>query len=613
LTAEGRNPAGANRVPSLMDPLVTIVITSYNYGAHVGDAIRSALSQTYRNVEVLVLDNASTDDSLQTIRAFDDPRLRVVSRTENIGLQRNHNEGFRLARGEYVVFLSADDLMLPTLVEDMLAYRFAHPDIDIAYASAAIMDRDGKITGYFEHPSFGGAGEFRLRNEFACLLTRDSCMYLPTMLFPKAVFDEVGPFSEKLNVLLDYEYSIRLAGTGKKFGFFSKPLALIRFHGENRSGIKNFVGTGNQLREFCAILEEYTQPKYHALVAGYAAELLNMVNVKVNEIVSTFPQAFEEQKPELEPLVLAAVQSIGTVPAIGEDVLRGQGLISVVVPFTGRLGPLGRALASLAEQEYERWEAIVVSDGAIDPQALIVSMGLQDRVRITVARRPARGPAAIRNLGLFGVNGEIVAYLDEDNRFLPGYLQALAVAFADPETRVTAGRSRTAVVATNGDVLAASELASGTLPDGTVSLVSNRLPLNAVAHRRSCLSGSGYFHAGLTIFEDWEFLIRMNRAFAIKDLGVPACESRIEVSLRGHQVFGRRTSAEWTEFLGRLQDVYTAYPPRTDFERLSREAYAAGLQAVIQRGVNGAGDAAEVVAFADAIAGPRVADGVVAK
>ena len=97
-------------------PLVTIVITSYNYGRTVGEAIASALGQSYENIEVLVLDNASTDDSVEVTRAIRDPRLRIVARKSNIGIQKNHNDGIARARGEYVVFLSADDLLLPNLV-----------------------------------------------------------------------------------------------------------------------------------------------------------------------------------------------------------------------------------------------------------------------------------------------------------------------------------------------------------------------------------------------------------------------------------------------------------------------------------------------------------------
>ena len=152
-------------------PLVTIVITSYNYGKYVADAISSALSQTYRNIEVLVCDNASTDNSLEVIRSFSDERLRVIARTENVGIQRNHNDAILEARGDYVVFLSADDMLLPTLVEDVLDYRRLHPDIDIVYASVCIVNKDLTVAEYFDHQQFDAADSYTGRNEFANLLS----------------------------------------------------------------------------------------------------------------------------------------------------------------------------------------------------------------------------------------------------------------------------------------------------------------------------------------------------------------------------------------------------------------------------------------------------------
>jgi glycosyltransferase involved in cell wall biosynthesis len=593
-----------------MDALVTIVITSYNYGAHLGDAIRSALAQTYRNVEVLVLDNASTDNSVEVIESFHDERLRAIVRAENIGIQRNHNDGFRQARGEYVVFLSADDVMLPTLVADVLEYRRAHPGVDMVYASVAITDKTGRIQEYFDHPSFDAADTYHGRNELASLLTRDNNMYLPTMLFPKSLIEEVGMLDESLNVLLDYDQGMRIAGAGKKFGFFSKPEALIRFHGENRSGSTNFVQSGGQLREFCTLLERYTQPKYHEQLAGYGAELIAMVNTKIAEMATQFPQAFEERRAELEPYANRAMASIKTVPSIGPSVLRGEGLISVVIPFSGRIGPLQRALESLAASDYARWEAVVVADGAIDPSALIDSMGLGDRVRVTRCRRGARGPGAIRNVGLMGINGEIVAYLDDDNRFEPGYLRALAEAFANPATMVTVGKARSALVDAGGNERRIDDVGLGTMPDGRVSFVSNRLALNAVAHRRSCLPGTGLFHRGLTILEDWEFLIRLNRAFTFTRIDVPACVVCVDITLRGHHVFGRKTAQDWTEFVARVRDIYAAYPHRDEFERVGRENYVNSLQTIIQSGINSAGNPDQVAAFVRSLAGPRAADGV---
>lgn len=594
----------------MSDPLVTIVITSYNYGAYVGDAIRSALGQTYPNIEVLVLDNASTDDSLEVIGSFSDERLRVVVQPQNVGIQRNHNDGFRLARGEYVLLLAADDMLFPSLIEDMLAYRRANPDVDIVYASVAIADRDGKITHYFDHPSFDGADSYVGRNELASLLTRDNNMYLPTTLFSRKLLDEMGLLDESLEIVLDYEYDLRLAGAGKKFGFFSKPEALIRFHGQNRSGVARFVKSGKQLREFCTLLERYTQPRYHRFLAGYRAELRSMIERKVAEIQVPFPREFEELRSELEPYVLRALASIDTVPAVGEDTLRGEGLISVIVPYAGRLGALQRALASLAAQDYPNWEGIIVVDGASDPAGLIAAMGMDDRMRIARTSRIATGPGAARNIGLMGARGEIVTYLDEDNRFELGYLAAVAAEFANPDVCVTVGRSRLAVVADNGDVHRVFETDFGTLADGNVSWVSNRLPLNAIAHRRFCVSPTVLFHRGLNVLEDWEFLIRLNRSYPFKRLDGPACVLCFDVKLDGHQVYGRRTSAQWSEFATRLQDVYNAYPPRNDRERQLRAGYAAGLQGVIQRGVNGLGNPDEVANFVLALAGPAVLDPV---
>ena len=596
-----------NRGRRLMDPLVTIAIPSYNYGQYIGEAIRSALGQTYRNLEVLVLDNASTDDSVAVVRSFDDERVRLIVQPENVGLARNHNDCLRNARGDFVSILASDDRLLPTYVSDVLAFRASHPGVDIAYTSVGITDASGQVLYYFDHPNFDFALSYSCRNELASLLTRDNNMYMTTTLFPRGIFDELGFLDESLGVLLDYEFDVRMAGAGKKFGFLSKPEALIRFHGDNRSGVNRFVKTGNQLREFCSILSKYAQEPFHDALAGYNAELLAMVNNKVNEMQVPFPAEFEAQKPELEPRVKSTSAALARIPAISQATLRGEPLISVVVPYSGRLGYLQRALESLAGQEYGKWEAVVVADRCPDPSPLIAWLGLEDRVHVAETSRKSSGPSAARNLGLGCVNGEVVTYLDDDNRFEYGYFNVLAKAFADPGTAVTAGRSRLAVTDANGDVFATAETDFGLWPDGSVSRVSNRLPLNAVAHRRSCLvnAGPGPFHRGLMVLEDWEFLIRLGRAYRFVPLDVPAVVLCVDVMLREAQVFGRRSSAEWSEFVARLQDIYRGHAPANEADARAREVYAAGLQTIIQVGVNGGGHVGKLLEYARALAGPR--------
>jgi len=137
----------------LTDPLVTIAITSYNYASTIGEAVASALAQTYRNLDVVVLDNASTDDSVAVVGAIRDERLRLVRHPENVGMRRNHNLAIRETRGEYLMFLSADDQLLPTAVRDAIDYHRAHPEIDMAYFSVSMADSDGNVGGYL-HRSY---------------------------------------------------------------------------------------------------------------------------------------------------------------------------------------------------------------------------------------------------------------------------------------------------------------------------------------------------------------------------------------------------------------------------------------------------------------------------
>ncbi len=582
-------------------PLVTIVITSYNYGKYVADAISSALSQTYRNIEVLVCDNASTDNSLEVIRSFSDERLRVIARPENVGIQRNHNDAILEARGDYVVFLSADDMLLPTLVEDVLDYRRRHRDIDIVYASVCIVNKDLTVAEYFDHQQFDAADSYTGRNEFANLLTRDSCMYLPTVLFPREIFTELGLLDESLTVILDYEYDIRMASAGKRFGFIAKPEALIRFHGENRSGVTAFVKSGAQLREFCTLLDRYTQPKYHQQLAGYRTELQAMVERKITEIGAPYPEQLEAMKEELGPYVMRARASVAAVPQIGDDVLAGNGLISTVVPFSGRMGALIRALSSLKAQTYERWEAVVVCDGTPDPQAIVAHLGLQDRVRVTRMRRNGQGPGAARNAGLGEINGEIITYLDDDDKFDPGYFAQLARVFADPSIEATIGRAGYEVIGANGTVVAEGN--DGSSGSGAISLIANRVPLGAVAHRRYCLAQIGLFRADAPALEDWEFLLRLAKAFRPHQLDVNAYTVCLDHRLDRQHIFGRRTSEGWSQYSSVLQGIYNAYPVSDESERQQRAAFQQRLQEIVQQGVNAIGKPTEILRFAAELSG----------
>lgn len=113
-------------------PRVSVLMTLYNKGAFVEEAIQSVLGQTYTDFELLVVDDASTDGGLEVARRFDDPRIRILESAVNTGRPSAANRGYDAARGDHVAVLDADDVMHPERLAKQVAFMDANPDIAIS-------------------------------------------------------------------------------------------------------------------------------------------------------------------------------------------------------------------------------------------------------------------------------------------------------------------------------------------------------------------------------------------------------------------------------------------------------------------------------------------------
>ncbi|MBX2973271.1 MAG: glycosyltransferase family 2 protein [Flavobacteriales bacterium] len=114
-----------------MPPKVSVLITLYNKAPFVGEAIQSVLAQTYTDLEVLVVDDASTDGGLDVVRAFSDPRIRILESPVNTGRPAAANRGFAAARGDHVAILDADDIMLPGRIARQVEHMEKFPAVDV--------------------------------------------------------------------------------------------------------------------------------------------------------------------------------------------------------------------------------------------------------------------------------------------------------------------------------------------------------------------------------------------------------------------------------------------------------------------------------------------------
>lgn len=130
-----------------MKPLVTIGIPVYNVGRFIGLSLKSVLQQSYTNFELIITDDGSTDNTVEVIRSFNDPRITLIVDGENHGISYRLNQQIDLAKGKYFVRMDGDDLMFPDRVEKQVNYLEEHPDVDVVGAGAVVIDDDNNIIG----------------------------------------------------------------------------------------------------------------------------------------------------------------------------------------------------------------------------------------------------------------------------------------------------------------------------------------------------------------------------------------------------------------------------------------------------------------------------------
>ena len=218
------------------EPLVSIIIPTYNYGALIGETLSSLQRQTLTDWECVVVDDGSTDDTAGVVArvAGRDPRVRYL-RQENQRQSVAKNTGLADARGKYVQFLDADDLIEPLKFERQVEFLEAHAEADIVYGGVRFFHTERpeeRLYAMFGEnkswmPEVSGAGR-----EILLPLVRHNIMVINSPLLRRSVVEDVGPFDPALPPVEDWDYWIRCALMGKRFEFrdFGGTLALVRAH-----------------------------------------------------------------------------------------------------------------------------------------------------------------------------------------------------------------------------------------------------------------------------------------------------------------------------------------------------------------------------------------------
>lgn len=237
-------------------PLVSIVVPSYNGAAYLREALDSLLAQTYANVEIILLDDASSD-STPGIAADYAGKITYVRQPKNLGIYDNVNVGIARARGSLIATYHADDIYLPTIVEAQVSYMEAHPEVGAVFCSDIMVDAQGREYGRISLPhEVRGERPLDYPVVLNALLTyKNRFLICPTAMVRASVHRDVGTYRQaRYRNTADLEMWLRIARRYPIAVLESHLMKYRHFHGNSS---QRYHRLRTDPENFFIILDEY--------------------------------------------------------------------------------------------------------------------------------------------------------------------------------------------------------------------------------------------------------------------------------------------------------------------------------------------------------------------
>jgi glycosyltransferase involved in cell wall biosynthesis len=215
---------------------VSVIIRAYNRGYIIREAIESALGQGYRNSELIIVDDGSTDDTREVVESIGSDRIRYLRHTRNRGVGAACNTGISAATGEAVAFLDSDDLWKPYTLERQIDFLSEHPGVGAVFSDVQIVDGDSVVPSLIalmrafpkllQPKSEKNEYVFSGRQMYLCLL-EEVPIKPSALVLRRDIISRLGLFDEECRSGEDWEFLLRLS-RATQFGYIDLPLAVQR-------------------------------------------------------------------------------------------------------------------------------------------------------------------------------------------------------------------------------------------------------------------------------------------------------------------------------------------------------------------------------------------------
>lgn len=378
----------------MFNPLISIVIPVYNGENYLKEAIESALAQTYKNKEIIVVNDGSKDDTDKIAKKFEG-KIKYIKK-ENGGVATALNLAIKNMNGEYFSWLSHDDLYLPNKLEKQVEFLEKQNDKNVVlYTDYEIIDENGKKVAVAEK----NHNELEQKPEYSLLRGNVNGI---TMLIPKKCFEECGLFNESLRCTQDYDLWRRII---KKYSFIHLPIvtASTRIHSMQDSQISpKAVIEGNKL--WIEMIEDISDNRKKEL-EGTIFDFYSKMAIFLKQ--TPYEKAYEyalNMKNIIENRALVNRKNIK---------------VSVIIPFYNRINLLINSIDSVLNNTFKNVEIVLIDDCSTDSIDSLQEF-IKDKKNIFYYKnKENKGPSYSRNVGIEKSTGEYIAFLDSDDEFMP--------------------------------------------------------------------------------------------------------------------------------------------------------------------------------------------------
>ena len=381
-------------------PKVSIVIPVYNGERYVRFAIDSALAQTYKNLEIIVVNDGSTDKTDEIVKSYGN-KIRYIKK-ENGGVSSALNLAIRKMKGDYFSWLSHDDTYEPNKVEEEIEYLIKNNLIGkkvIVFSDYYLINTKGKIIANCrkDHDEIVNKPEFILMKGHVNGLS---------LLIPKSAFDEYGEFDTKLICVQDYVKWYEMSKT-YRFVHIPKCLVSTRFHPKQVTNTNpKVLSEGNAF--YRRLIDETSRKRKEELEGSEYCFYRVLEAFYKNSVYDEMAKYCKEQAD----IILKGA----------EDCIDNK-KVSVVIPFYNRCEETLRAIDSVLKQSFRNFEIILINDGSSEDISEIKKLAAEHNNISLFENKKNMGVSASRNLGIKRAKGEFIAFLDSDDVFEPDKLK----------------------------------------------------------------------------------------------------------------------------------------------------------------------------------------------